>query len=327
MDFQENPSGQSRSILIVIIIVMVGVLGAGIGGFFAWKNSQGVKVDVSSELTDWCQLRSDWAAKADPIAADIMVKSVRPEDKAEHDKLLQQRQDVANEFGAKLREMKYTEPGIQAVEMALIKEGKVRANIAVEVQNILNQVEVEDIVTLNKHRDTLRKKIVERIKEGRNIADDEIKQAMTQLKGFDCSKLYRGPLTDENTADSPYISWDELEFRRTRAIAAFDEAIKKEEPKQEYINRVYHEIIRQYRPLLSGCFQKAKKRNPSVSDQMGMRIRLKPNGEVKTLAIEWMENQDDKLLDCLLEKAAKWRLPRPESKTEVIVVPVDFSKI
>ena len=64
-----------------------------------------------------------------------------------------------------------------------------------------------------------------------------------------------------------------------------------------------------------------------MSDSVGLRVRLKRSGEVKTLAIEWMDNQEESFLDCLLEKASKWKLPRPDANTEVVVVPLDFTKI
>ena len=64
-----------------------------------------------------------------------------------------------------------------------------------------------------------------------------------------------------------------------------------------------------------------------MSDKLGLRVRLKPNGKVATLAIEWMINRDEKILDCLLAKAAKWQLPQPDPEINVVVVSIDFGSL
>jgi hypothetical protein len=180
---------------------------------------------------------------------------------------------------------------------------------------------------LQKASVTLKERLAARIKESRESAAQEVRARLAQLQGANCAKIYHGPLTDANTADNPYVSWDELEMRRTVALAKVNERVKQLEPKAEYTNRVYHELIRKYRPVLSDCYHRIKKANPSISDSLGLRVRLKRNGEVKTLAIEWMDHQDERLLDCVLEKAGKWRLPEPDAKTDFVVVPLDFQKL
>jgi hypothetical protein len=180
--------------------------------------------------------------------------------------------------------------------------------------------------TLVKGRDTLKTGIAGRIKQGRDTADREVNAALAAI-GSPCSKIYRGPMTDKDTADSPYVTWDELEMQRTSTIAAFDTRARELEPQEEFANRVYHELVRQYRGLLVRCHATAKARNAQLPDVIGLQIRLKKSGEVKTLAIVVGDDAKDYFVDCLNEKAAKWKLPRPDAKTQVTVVTLDFSKI
>jgi hypothetical protein len=142
-----------------------------------------------------------------------------------------------------------------------------------------------------------------------------------------CGGIYRGPMTDEATSDNPYLSWDELEFRRAQVAKSFDKKILELAPVEEWTNLVYHKLVARYRKELKSCFAKAKARNKSVSEQLGLRVRLKRDGGVKTLAIEWMEVRDPKLLDCFLKHAGKWKLPHPMKANDYVVVTLDFSTI
>jgi len=318
-----------RTGMVIVILVVVGIIVLGAGGYLAWSKRRGggATAAVSDEVTRWCSLRQDWARQADPLAGDIMLKSVKDEDRAAMEQLVAKRGKLAAEFGRRIDELRIQDPAIAAVEAALIKEGKVRANTAVEIHNTLAKIdESEDTTALTKLRDELKVALDARIKQNQQNADREVAAALTAV-GSTCPKLYRGPATDAGTSDSPYTTWDELEMRRARAVAQFEAKLKKLEPVEEFTNRVYHEIVRQYRGLLTSCYQKAKAKNPSIASTVGLRIRLKKSGEVKTLAIEWMDPREDRLLDCLLEKASKWKLPRPDPTTEVVVVTLDFAKI
>jgi hypothetical protein len=327
MERLETTSVHGRSAMLILVLVVAGMAVLGTGGYLAWSKRRAPGEPTSSDATPWCQLRGEWAQKVDPLAGDIMLKSVRPEDKAEAERLVLERNKLCETYARRIRGLKIIDPALQAIEVALIKEGKVRANVAIEVANLEAKLGSEEVAELSKNRETLRTSIISRIKEGKENADREIVAGLAALKSGGCLKIYRGPMTDEGTADSPYTTWDELEMRRVAAMAKFDEAIKKLEPVQEFTNRVYHELVRLYRPTLSGCYSKAKARNSGMSDTVGLRVRLKKSGEVKTLAIEWMDKRDDRLLDCLLEKASKWKLPRPDPRTEMVIVTLDFSKL
>jgi hypothetical protein len=330
MEHLDTPPAKSRMGVIVVILVVVGIVGVGAGGYLAWSRTQGGSdgpaVD-SRELEQWCKLRQEWAKKVETLVGDILLKSVKPEDKGELDKLVVQRNTICQDYARQLRDMKVTDPTIQKVEIALVKEGKTRANVAIEISNLLAKLDAVDTSSLGKNKKRLETYIANRIERGRAEADKEVNEAMAPLGSSACSGIYRGPMTDEGTSDNPYTSWDELEIRRSAAVRRFEVKIKEMQPVEEFTNRVYHELVRLYRPILVGCFQKTRAKNPQISEQLGLRIRLKRSGEVATLAIEWMEQKDERFLDCLLEKAAKWRLPRPDPATSVVVVSLDFKRL
>jgi flagellar basal body-associated protein FliL len=328
MESTESSAVPKRSAL-VIIVVLVGISTLAAGGYLAWskRHSGGGAVAASSPgIAKWCELRQEWARKVDPLAGDIMLKGVKPEDKPAHEQVRMQREKLCNEYASKVREVVASEPAVQAVETALVKEGKVRANVAVEIYNQLQQAGSDEMPVLAKARDSFKTGIADRIRQGRESADREVKAALAAI-GSPCSKIYRGPMTDKETADSPYVTWDELEMQRTTALAKFDARIRELEPQEEFANRVYHELVRLHRGLLVSCHASAKAKNAKLPNVIGLQIRLKKSGEVKTLAIVVGDDDKDHFVDCLGAKAAKWKLPRPDAKTQVTVVTLDFSKI
>jgi hypothetical protein len=324
---QMEPSVHGRTGIIILILVVIGVVVVGAGGYLAWSKRKAEPSMLSAEVSEWCSIRQEWAKKVVPLNADILLKSVSPNDAQEYEALSTKRNQICHEYAAKIWEMKPTDPAIQGVEVALIKEGKVKANIAVEISNVLAQIDAQDTnEALLISRDLLKFGISKRIEEGKKNALREVSEGLKTLQGG-CEKIFFGTATDAGTSGNPYISWDELDLRRLAAIKQFEAKIKKQEPIEEYSNRVYHELVRLYRPVLMNCYKRIKSVKPDISDKMGLRIRLKRNGEVKTLAIEWMDNQDERLLDCMLEKAAKWRLPAPDPGIEYVVVKIEFSRL
>jgi hypothetical protein len=324
-------SVHGRSGIIIVALVVAGMVVLGAGGYLAWSKRHHGQSAGDEEGARWCQIRQEWLKQADPLTADIMLKSVKEEDRGAMELLVSKRNTLAGDFGRRIAGLKIADAElarqIGRVEEALAREGKVRANFAVEIHNaVVKQSDTEDVGAIGKTQVLLRDGIAARMKASREAVDREVAAAVAAT-GVACPGLYRGPVTDEGTSDSPYISWDELELRRTQALRTVEERMKKLEPVEEYTNRVYHELIAQHRPLLMHCYKAAKAKNPKMSDALGLRVRLKRSGEVKTLAIEWMENQEESLLDCLLEKASKWKLPRPDAKTDVVVVTLDFTKI
>lgn len=327
MDQLEPQIGSKRTGILIVIIVVFGVSVLGAGGYLAWSKRRGTPtVTITDEAKKWCEIRQQWAKAVRPLGADIMLKSVRPEDKEELALLVEKRSQLIHQYAKQIRELKVVDPAIQAVEVALIKEGKIRANVSVEIANAGGQLGADDMATLNRAAKTLRKRLVARIKDGKKKADQEIKAAMSTFTGA-CEGIYRGPMTDENTSDDPYVSWDELEMRRSLVEGKINNKLLDLKPLEEFTNRVYHDLVRLYRPTLAGCHKKIKSRNPELSDVLDLRIRLKDNGQVKTLAIQWMEVKDERLVDCFLEKASKWRLPRPDPETRVVVVTLNFNSL
>lgn len=332
-DRLESPLVHRRTGVIVIILALVGVAFAVIGGYmvFGKRQSGGQTMLGATEVGPWCKLRQEWAREVEPLAGDIMLKSVKSTDNGELKKLKQRRNTLCQDYARRIREMRITHPVIKEVEIALVKEGKVRANIAVEIDNILTKLDVMDSTTLSEQKKKLADYIMRRIKQGRAQADREVDAALSRLGAQGCKGMFRGPMTDQGTTGNPYESWDEIEMGKTNAVKQFDERIKELEPVEQFTNRVYHELVRRYKSTLADCYAWAKKKRPSMSDKMGLRLRLDRIGKVVGLAIEWMENRDETILDCIEKKAAKWRLPEPVlekgSKTQVVVVSLDFAKL
>lgn len=65
----------------------------------------------------------------------------------------------------------------------------------------------------------------------------------------------------------------------------------------------------------------ASRPGPFRPRELKLQIRLQRTGQVRSLALRDAE----RILDCLLETAAKWRLPRPVRSGKVVVVTVDAS--
>jgi len=331
MDQFESPPGQSRTGIIVIGLVVVGLVLVGVGGYLVWQKKQGgggstLSAD-SAEFSRWCELRKEWERKVEPLVGDILLKSVKPQDAAEREKLVVQRNMLCQEYARKLREMGVTDPAAQEVEVALVKEGKTRSNVSVEIDNLLAKIEGPDTAALREARDKLERYIKGRIGQARALADKEIAAAFAKAGGKTCASFFRGPMTDQGTTGNPYESWDEIELKRTQAMKRFDDKITEMEPLEQFTNRVYHEMVRLYHGTLTKCYKQAKANNPGMSDKLGLRVRLKPSGKVATLGIEWMINREEKILDCLLETASKWRLPQPDPKYNVVVVTLDFTRL
>ena len=324
MDFEAPPGGGKTKLVGALVVAGIVILGA--AAFVAFKRRGATQQAAASgggeEVERWCDLRREWAKKADPMQGDILLKMAQDEQSAKQ--LYVERNKLSQQYAKRLRELGIANEGIKAVEVALIKEGKVRANVAVEIENQLAGLESGEIDTLRGAQQELASRLKRRISEGRAAADAEVSAA---LKPLGCRGIYRGPMTDEATSENPYTSWDELEFRRSAALKKLDPKIANLEPQEQFRNRVYHTLMAKYRPQLKKCYLKYKRAKPELSDTMGLRVRLKRGGRVASLAIEWMEKRDDRILDCLLAQAGNWRFPSPRRSGDYAVVKLDFSRI
>ncbi|MCC6747407.1 MAG: hypothetical protein IT371_07095 [Deltaproteobacteria bacterium] len=323
----DTPIRHGRSGLVVIVLVLLGAGVLGVGGYIAYskRSAGGGETPAAGEGEDtqrWCDLRREWGKKVNPLTADIGLKSIRPQDKAELEELVKQRNVLCGEYGQKVRDLKVSDARIQAAEVALVKEGKVRANISVEISNLLSHLATEDVAALRTALEAAKVKMVHRLRIGRAASDKEVTEAMSGIRG--CDGIYRGPMTDDDTADNPYISWEELEMRRSAAQTRLEARLHELEPVEEYTNKVYHDLMRKYGGFINGCYRRFKKERADLSSTMGLRVRLKKTGEVQSLAIEWMDVRDERLLDCMLQKAASWKLPPPGKGGQAVVVKIDF---
>jgi hypothetical protein len=329
----DTPPGQKRTGVIVVGLVVVGLVLVGTGGYLVYskkKNNNGSGAPsglAEKEAAEWCKIRREWAQKVQPLVGDILLKSVKAADKEERDKLVLKRNTLCQQYARKVADLKVTNPALQEAEVAMVKEGKTRANVSVEIDNLVAKIDAPDTAALRKNRDQIERYIKGRIQQGKATAENEVKAGLAKLGQSACNGIFHGTVTDEGTTGNPYVSWDELELKRTQALKQYDDKIKEMEPVEQFTNRVYHDLVARYRGTLKKCYAKAKAANNAMSDKMGLRIRLKPNGKVKTLAIEWMINREEKILDCLLETASKWKLPRPDPETKMVVVSLDFTRL
>ena len=329
--------GGSKKGLIVGVVVILGIAVLGVGGYLAYKKRVAPPEVTGPQkaVGQWCELRQGWARKVRPLAGDIMLKMVN--DPEGYKKLLAQRKEVCRTYAVKLQELLKANPKlwgvVQPTEEALIKEGKVRANISVLINNTLTQVDAPDSQTLDDHRSKLTRTIKKRLTTDRAKFDQEISAGLAKVAvGGSCSGLYRGPMTDKGTSGDPFITWEELELQRSGAVKQFDAAIKALEPVEQYINRIYHELMTRYRAPIRKCYQKAKKKNPEMSAKMGLQVRMRKDGKLKkggkiwSLATAWAKVREESFVDCLLDTtAAKWKLPvYPDPELETVVVTLDL---
>lgn len=331
MDFEsEVQGGTSRK--LVLILVVVGIVVLGVGAFVAFKKRSGGSgggggtAVADGEAGKWCTLRQEWGRVVSALDADIMLKSIRSEDAAERKKLVKKRNLTCQQQAEKLQALKIADPAVQAVELALVKAGKVRANIAVEIANMLNREALSpDIKVVRTALDGLKKQLRARLSKSQKDAEAEVAGLLTKIKG--CTNIYQGPITDAGTSSSPYVSWKELELRLKQAEKKLDDRIKQLEPMEQYGNQIYHELIRKYRAVLTGCYRKAHRRNKTISKEITILVTLKNNGNVAKLGLVSAKPQDVKVLDCLLETAAKWKLPQPAKAGDRVAVRIDFSRL
>ena len=321
---------------LIVVVVLVGAAVLGVGLFLAYKKrggGGGGDDGLPAEASKWCELRQGWARAVRPLEGELMMAGVKQGEQAEAAlaKLVLKRNILCNDKAKALQELLKGTPklwlAVQAVEEALIKEGKVRSNVAVEIGNSATSARAGTTEELMNQKTKFVASMKERLEGGQAKADVEVGAAMAQLKakGLECTGIYRGPMTDKGTSGNPYLSWAELKVRRTMALKVFDQAVEALQPMEEYSNRIRHDLMSRYSKTLKKCYDKAKKKNPEMSDKLGLRVRVSKQGKVATLAIEWMAVRDESILDCLLDNAGEWKLPVPDPEIEYGVVTLDFT--
>ncbi|MBW2732783.1 MAG: AgmX/PglI C-terminal domain-containing protein [Deltaproteobacteria bacterium] len=327
MDYGSE-SGHSKSKVLVLLMVVAAIILLGAVAYIGFTRRAGggsPEASLGGDLGRWCALRSEWASKVNSLEADILLKSVRAEDEKARKALQSQRGRLCQEYAEKVRKLTVTDPRISQVEVALVKEGKVRANVSVEIANALSSHLSENIKEVRQASMVLSEGLVRRIQQGKASADNEVATALGDTKA--CSAIYRGPMTDAGTSDDPYVSWRELDMRRKQAFSKVEERIKELEPREQFANQIYHELVRKYRKPLKKCYSIAKRRQPKLSAQASLLVRLKGNGQVKSMGIAKMEVKDPKLLDCLLAKASKWKLPAPVKSGDHVIITLNFGAL
>ena len=335
MDDMDAPVSQGRSGLIVGILVIVGIGLLGVGVFLVVnkRNSAAPEAkQASGDISAWCKLRQEWKRKATPLDGDIMVKGAVNPDSPAAKQLRTKRNSLCHDYARKLRELLKADPAlftrVQAVETALIKEGKTRSNISVKIANRINADLPKAGTTeqLEKIRKALAVTLVAEINKKKAEYDGEVKKGMGAL-GSSCIGIYHGTMTDAGTSGNPYTTWEELEVVRTVAVRAVTDKIKELEPTEEFYNRVRHDLMARHRKDLLRCYKATKKKNPRIPTTMGLKIRLTKKGGVKGLNFAWDNGMDERILDCLVNNAAKWKLPKANDEFDEANISIDFSKL
>ncbi len=339
MDELDTIPKSKTGLIVAVVVVGIGVLGIGL--FLAYQKKGGGGGDgggggggeVTAEAAQWCKLRQDWAREVRPLAGEIMVAGVKAGAEDELQKLVVKRNSICNAKAKATRELLQANPKVwmlvQKVEEMLIKEGKIRSNVMVEIGNSRTNMAAGTTEELMKHKTKFVDSMKKRIEEAEATMDQEFKAAMAEVtgKGLDCHGIYRGPMTDKGTSGNPYSSWEELKVKRTMALKGFDQAVEALGPMEDYSKLVQQRLLARHKSTLKKCYAKAKKANAEMSDKMGLRVRVTRKGKVATLAIEWMAVREEKILDCLLDNAADWKLPAPEEGIEYGVVSLDFAAL
>jgi hypothetical protein len=334
MDYGSEPNhGKSKTLVIVLVVVGILMLAAGAVVAILKGPGAGAPGQVEEgEVKSWCELRREWAREVDALSADIALKSVRVEDAAERKALVRKRDALSRDYGKRVEQMNITDARVIELEKALIVEGKARANRSVEISNVLAQIPEDpdaeaSLVDVGKRLEQLRKgfemlqeAINSRIKAGKRKADEAVASALAKIPG--CTGIYRGPMTDMGTSDSPWVSWKELELKRELAAKRIEERIRLLEPREQYANHVYHELVRRYGDTLSKCYAKARRKEPGMPSEIRLQIRLSKGGKVRGM----LETQGraDAFVECIVTPVARGKLPAPVSDDERVVVPIDL---
>ena len=342
MDEFPGSGGKVKLVVVVAVLLGMGMLGVAVWKAVGGAGGSGSTGSTSASTDDgvegWCTLRQEWNKAVGGMGADIVLKIAGDDDDGRRD-LERKRNGTCSEYAQKLQGMKsaLSNPSIYKVEEALVKEGKARANTAVIIGNLLNKLAEADApegratnsvagrqkILLDSKKE-LEVGLKERIESKKGEADTEVAAA---LKPLNCTRIFRGPMTDAGTSDNPYTTWQELDFRRKQAIKRFDEKLEDIEPEVAYYEHVYRKMVSSYGKDLRTCYRKRKKKRPDISSVMGIRVRIQNNGKVRSLALEYMNVPDEKLIDCLLSGATRWKFPKPLRGGDKVVVEVDFDKL
>ena len=335
MDEMDAPVSQGRSGLIVLILVIVGIGLLGVGIYLVLNKRNGAGPEAKGAGGDtgaWCKLRQEWKRKATPLDGDIMVKNAENAESKEAKALRTRRNTMCHEYAGKVREL-LKDPlvftVVRAVELALVKEGKTRSNIAVKIANKVNAdiPKAGSTDNLEQIRKALDVTIVAEIKKKKAEYENEVNAAMGAFKS-PCAGIYHGTMTDKRTSGNPYTSWGELEVERTKALRLVKDKIKELEPTEEFYNRVRHDLMANHKKDLVTCYKRIKKLNPKVPTVMGLKIKLSNKGKVAGLNFAaWDAGMDERILDCLSDKASKWKLPKATDEFKEADISVDFSKM
>ena len=335
MDEMDAPIKQGRTGLIVLILVIVGVGLLGVGVYLVINKRKGEDAEAkgaAGNTEGWCKLRQEWKRKVTPLDGDIMVKNAEDAESTEAKALRTQRNTLCHEFAGKVRDILkdpavYT--AVQAVEAALVKEGKTRSNLAVKIANKVN-AEIPKAGTtdeLDKIRKALEVEIVALVKKKRGEYDKEIASGLSSVQPA-CIGIYHGTMTDQGTSGNPYTSWDELEIERTKALRLVKDKIRELAPAEQFYNRVRHDLMARHKKDLLTCYNRTKKNNPKIPSLMGLKIKLTKKGKVRGLNFAaWDQKMDAKILDCLSDKAGKWKLPKASDEFQEADITIDFSKM
>ncbi len=322
----EVPVGKSKMIVVILVVVGIAVLAIGAYVAFTHRSSggEGVALAATAGESQWCALRKEWKTKSASVASDIAVAIAGG--KADQQKaLMSKRNTMCQEYAGELEKLlKTASKPILVVETALVKEGKVRANLSVEIHNLVaKHIQSPAIKLVRKALETLKGDLKARMAQKKAAFDKEVGAALAAVKG--CTGIYRGPFTDAGTSASPYVSWTELDLKRQAAVKQLDARVKELEPMEQYGNQVHHELVRKYRKSLSKCYRRAKGRGGSA--KLNLLITLKGNGGVGKLGLVGAQKADEKVLECLLSRAATWKLPAPVKPGDRVSIDIDFSRL
>ncbi len=329
MDDMDAPVSSGRSGLIVGILVIVGVGLLGVGIYLVVNKKKGAADNPAAGVNTepWCKLRQEWKRKVSPLDNDIMVKNAEDAYSKEAKELRTKRNLLCAEYAGKVSEMIKDADlykAVESIEAALVKEGKTRSNLSVKLYNkIYSEVpKAGTTEQLDKIKKAVEVTIANEMKTKKAEYEKEVKAGLAKLQPA-CSGIYFG--TALKGSSEPYTTWEELQVERNKAVTAVKNKIDELRPTEEYINRVRHDLYKCCTKDLVACYKKTKKKNPKMPSKMGLKIRFKKKGKFGLTFAAWDQKSPEKILDCLANKAGKWKLPGDDDIKEVDIT-IDFVK-
>lgn len=125
-------------------------------------------------------------------------------------------------------------------------------------------------------------------------------------------------------------NWREVDAKFSQIVASEYGVARKEPIKEPLIGqldpKLVERVINQKKFELQLCYDVALRRNQGINGTMAWQWRLDSRGILSDLTLTNTEIKDDRMIDCVRERIARWKFPRPTRGSVEIQYPFTFRK-